>query len=263
MRRPLVAGNWKMNLTTREAAALVEAFKKAVEIWDRADIVLCPPYLSIPCVHGLLRETNIKLGAQDVFWKDKGAFTSQISAPMLKDLGVTYCIVGHSETRGRFGKVEVEPSTLGYFAETDETVNLKVKCLLFCGMNPILCVGETLQEREAGKTDQVIQEQLEGALAGLVDSELFTLVVAYEPVWAIGTGQTCDTAEAQRVCQMIRRNLGCISEELGETVRVLYGGSVKSSNARELFAQPDIDGGLVGGASLDAYEFKDIVISAR
>lgn len=252
-----------MNLTTREAPALVEAFKKAVEIWDRADIVICPPYISLPCVQSVLKGTNIRLGAQDVFWMEKGAFTGQISAPMLKDVGVSHCIVGHSERRGRFGKLEIQESAASYFADTDETVNLKIKCLLYCGMIPILCVGETLAEREAGKTDGVIRNQLTGGLDGLVDAELLPLVVAYEPVWAIGTGQTCDSAEAQRVCAMIRAYLWGISPDLADSTRVLYGGSVKASNARELFAQPDIDGGLVGGASLDAYEFKDIVMSAR
>lgn len=252
-----------MNLTTRESAALVEAFKKAVEIWDRADIVLCPSYISLPAVNTCLKGTNIRLGAQDVFWKEKGAFTGQINASMLEDIGVTHCIVGHSETRGRFGKLEVSESTVGYFAETDETVNLKIKCLLYCGMTPILCVGETFAEREAGHTDLVIRDQLSKALEGLDEAELQPLVVAYEPVWAIGTGQTCDTEEAQRVCAMIRAHLWGISPELAESTRVLYGGSVKSSNARALFSQPDIDGGLVGGASLDAYEFKDIVMSAK
>ena len=263
MRRPLVAGNWKMNLTIRESAALVTAFIKALDMWDRADIVLCPPYLSIPCVQGLLKDTRIQLGAQDVFWKDSGAFTGRISAHMLKEAGVTHCIVGHSETRGRFGKLEIPATTLGYFAETDETVNLKIKALLFCEIKPILCVGETLEEREAGKTDEIIADQLKRALDGLIDAELEPLIVAYEPVWAIGTGQTCDSAEAQRVCGMIRNELCEISPDLAKSTRILYGGSVKSSNARELFAQPDIDGGLVGGASLNASEFKDIVMSAR
>lgn len=259
MRRPLVAGNWKMNKTAPEAAALVEAFVRLLEFCDHADIVVCPPYLSIPCVTSLLRRTPIMVGAQDVFWKEVGAFTGKVSAPMLRDAGVEFCIVGHSETRGRFGKSEVPDSTLPFFAETDETINLKLGCLLYCSICPILCVGENLAEREAGRTDEVIQSQLTAALRGLDESELPLLVVAYEPVWAIGTGKTCDTAEAQRVCAMIRSQLG----ELGEDVRILYGGSVKSSNAKELFSQPDIDGGLVGGASLDAQEFKEIVMCAR
>jgi triosephosphate isomerase len=252
-----------MNLTIRESAALVTAFMKALDMWDRADIVICPPYLSIPCVNGLLKETKIHVGAQDVFWKDSGAFTGRISAHMLKEAGVTHCIVGHSETRGKFGRLEIPPSTLGCFAETDETINLKVKALLFCDLKPILCVGETLEERDAGKTDEVIATQLNGALNGLIDAELGELVVAYEPVWAIGTGMTCESSEAQRVCSMVRGELREISPELASSTRILYGGSVKASNAREIFAQPDVDGGLVGGASLNAAEFKEIVMSAR
>lgn len=259
MRRPLVAGNWKMNKTSREAAALVEAFVRAIGFWDSCDIAVCPPYLSIPSVKGLLKGTNIEVGAQDVFWKDTGAYTGNVSARMLKDAGVEFCIVGHSETRGRFGKLEVPESTLSYFSETDETVNLKLGALLFCDICPILCVGETIQEREAEKTDEIIRGQLEKALKGLDPAELRRLVVAYEPVWAIGTGKTCDTDEAQRVCAMIRAALG----EIGPETRVLYGGSVRAANARELFTQPDIDGGLVGGASLEPQEFKDIVMAAR
>jgi triosephosphate isomerase len=182
---------------------------------------------------------------------------------MLKDAGVTYCLVGHSEKRGRFGKLEVPESTLSYFAETDETVNLKIGALLYCSITPILCIGETLQEREEGRTDEVIKTQLLAALKGYEDAELMDIVVAYEPVWAIGTGKTCDTPEAQRVCAMIRGVLRAICPELGERVRVLYGGSVKASNAKELFAQEDIDGGLVGGASLEANEFREIILSAR
>jgi triosephosphate isomerase (TIM) len=263
MRRPLVAGNWKMNLTIRESAALVTAFLKGLEIWDKADVVICPSYLSIPSVLSLLKESRVKVGAQDVFWKETGAFTGEVSPAMLKEAGVTYCIVGHSETRGRFGKLEIPESTTRYFSETDETVNLKLKGLLYCEIKPILCVGETLAEREAGNTDAIISSQLSAALDGLIDAELEPLVVAYEPVWAIGTGKTCDTAEAQRVCAMIRRELCCVAPELAQTTRILYGGSVKGSNARELFSQPDIDGGLVGGARLSAGEFKDIVMCAR
>jgi len=263
MRRPLVAGNWKMNLTIRESAALVTSFLKALEMWDRADVVLCPPYLSIPCVHALLKDSRVKLGAQNVFWEESGAFTGKISAHMLKEAGVQYCIIGHSETRGLFGKLEVPETTVPYFAETDETINLKLKSLLFCEIAPILCVGETLDQREAGKTDETIAKHLHGALSGLIDVELHPLIVAYEPVWAIGTGKTCDTAEAQRVCALIRSELATISPELAESTRILYGGSVKPNNAREIFSQPDIDGGLVGGASLNADDFKNIVMSAK
>ncbi|HSI73607.1 MAG TPA: triose-phosphate isomerase [Fimbriimonas sp.] len=264
MRRKLVVGNWKMNKTLAEAGATVEALDRAVGINDAVDIAICPPFTSLDCLRHLLRRSSVKLGAQDVFWKEAGAFTGSISANMLADLDCTYCIVGHSETRGRFGKLEVPESTLGYFAETDETVNLKIKALLFCSITPILCVGETLAEREAGQTDEVIRRQLEGAFAGVDGSEFHTGVVAYEPVWAIGTGQVCETPEAERVCATIRSALGEIFDEnTSDAVRVLYGGSVKSSNSRDLFSQPNIDGGLVGGASLDALEFAVIVGSAK
>lgn len=263
MRRPLVAGNWKMNKTTPEAAALVQGFARSLEFYDQADVVLCPSYISIPAVASLLKGSRISVGAQDVFWMQQGAFTGEISAPMLKDAGVKYCIVGHSERRGRFGKLDIPPSTVSYFGETDETVRLKLESLVYCAITPILCVGETLEERETGRTDQVIASQLRYALGSFDPAELHGLVIAYEPVWAIGTGKTCDTAEAQRVCSYIRDQLGCMFEELREPTRILYGGSVKAANARDLFSQPDIDGGLVGGASLDAQEFKEIVMCAK
>ena len=252
-----------MNLTPSEGVALVDSFTQAVSLTDSVEVGVCPPYLSIPAVHHALEGTAVVVGAQDVHWMPKGAFTGSISANMLQAAGVHLCIIGHSETRGRFGKLEIPESTIGYFAETDETVNLKLKALLFANIVPVLCVGETLAEREAGNTDGVIASQLEGALAGLEADELFDLVVAYEPVWAIGTGKTCDTPEAQRVCATIRTWLSenC-SSEVAAKVRVLYGGSVKASNARELFSQPDIDGGLVGGASLDPTEFAAVVKAA-
>jgi triosephosphate isomerase (TIM) len=264
MRRKLVVGNWKMNKTIAEAGATVEALSRSVEFAGNVDVAVCPPFTSLECVRHLLRRSNVKWGAQDVFWKESGAFTGCISANMLADLDCSYCIVGHSETRGRFGKLEVPESVLGYFSETDETVNCKIKALLFCSITPIMCVGETLQEREAGRTDQVIQKQLEQGLAGIDGSEFLEGVVAYEPVWAIGTGKVCDTEEAERVCGMIRRALAKMFDyDTSESVRILYGGSVKSSNSRELFAQENIDGGLVGGASLDASEFAEIVRSAK
>lgn len=262
MRTPLIAGNWKMNKTGAEGAAMAQSLATLVKMKERVEVLLCPTYLSIPKVHEALKGSTVKLGAQDVFWETKGAFTGNVSAAMLLEYGVEYCIVGHSETRGRFGKLEIPESTVGYFSETDETVNLKIKALLAEGIAPILCVGETLAEREAGQTDQVVRKQLEGALAGIDPSELDELVIAYEPVWAIGTGKTCDTPEAERVCGMIRAELAQLTTAvLAGAVRVLYGGSVKSSNSRELFAQPNIDGGLVGGASLEAEEFSRIVLS--
>lgn len=262
MRKNLVVGNWKMNMTRPEAAAAVEGLVKLIED-DSAEVGICPPYLSIPEVHHLLQNSRVKVGAQDVFWRESGAFTGQISPSMLADVGCKFCIVGHSETRGRFGKLEVDESTLGYFAETDETVNLKIKALLYHSITPILCVGETLAEREAGSTDEVIAQQLRGALAGIDGSEFYASVVAYEPVWAIGTGKTCDTPEAERVCGMIRAKLSeILGEEASQTIRIQYGGSVKAANAKELFSQPNIDGGLVGGASLIVHEFAEIVKAA-
>jgi triosephosphate isomerase (TIM) len=253
-----------MNKTAADAAGAVEAFVRMVDVrTSEVDVVVCPPYLSIYKVREILRNSHIKLGAQDVFWLETGAFTGKVSAPMLYDAGVSFCIVGHSETRGRFGKLEVPESTVGYFAETDETVNLKIKALLYQSIVPILCVGETDAERNAGRTDEVIRTQLAGALDGLVPEELYGFVVAYEPVWAIGTGNTCDAKEAERVCGMIRSVLADIGDpEIADQVRVLYGGSVKPSNSKELFSQPNIDGGLVGGASLDPGDFCQIVMSA-
>ncbi|MBX3117623.1 MAG: triose-phosphate isomerase [Fimbriimonadaceae bacterium] len=260
MRRKLIAGNWKMNMTIAEGCAAVEAFIEAVELKHMVDVVICPPFTSLHSIYQLIRRTHVELGAQDVFWMEKGAFTGQVSAFHIADAGAKYCIVGHSETRGKFGKVEVSEETLPFFSETDHTVNLKIRTLLYHNIAPILCVGETLAEREAGSTDHVVQQQLTGALENIEPAELMTLSVAYEPVWAIGTGKTCDSAEADRVCGMIRERLdNLLGEQLSSGIRVLYGGSVKASNARELFAQPNIDGGLVGGASLDPEEFSQIV----
>lgn len=250
-------------MTATEAASVSESFVNAVEVRDGVDVVLCPPYLSIKAVQEKTRGKAISVGAQNVFWMPKGAFTGQVSASMLKAAGCEYCIVGHSETRGRFGKLEIPAETVCHFGDTDHTVNLKIGALLEQGIVPILCVGETQGERDASMTDAVITSQLEKALVGHEPASLASLVVAYEPVWAIGTGNVCDTLEAERVCAMVRTILGeIIGEELSEGNRVLYGGSVKSSSAKELFSQTNIDGGLVGGASLDPVEFAAIVTSA-
>lgn len=263
MRTKLVAANWKMNLTVTEGATLVETSLKTLHSRPDVDTVICAPYLAIPRLREILRNSYVKLGAQDVFWLESGAYTGKVSPLMLADFGVSYCIVGHSETRGRFGKLDLPESTLPIFGETDETVNLKIKGLLYHAINPILCVGETLAEREAGQTDAVIAEQVRGAFAGIESAELYFAAIAYEPVWAIGTGQTCDSGEANRVCSMIRSLIRDLyDDELASELRILYGGSVKASNSRELFHQSDIDGGLVGGASLDAAEFTAIVQSA-
>lgn len=249
-------------MSIAEAEAAVEAILRTVDAKTSVDIAICPPYLAVPKVGELLRGSRVMLGAQDAFWMEKGAFTSRVSATMLRDVGVETCIVGHSETRGRFGKLEVPESALGYFAETEETINLKIKALLYSSIRPILCVGETLSERESGRTEAVVRNQIEGALEGIEPAELYSLAIAYEPVWAIGTGQTCEAAEANRVCGVCRATLddlcGC---DVAGQARVLYGGSVKASNSAELFSQPEIDGGLVGGASLDPMEFSRIVLS--
>lgn len=263
MRKKLVAGNWKMHMTAAEATAAVECFIDAVDFRDAVDVVLCPSYLSIPTVVNLAKGKHLQVGAQDVFWMPKGAFTGQVSAGMIKAAGCEYCIVGHSETRGRFGKLEVPGETVCHFGDNDHTVNLKLGSLLEQGIRPILCVGETQGERDASMTDAIITTQLEKALHGYEPDELVDLVVAYEPVWAIGTGNVCETSEAERVCAMVRTILGeIIGEEFAQGNRVLYGGSVKASNAKELFSQPNIDGGLVGGASLDPKEFASVVAAA-
>lgn len=262
-RTRLIAGNWKMNLTSTEGGALVEAITLHAESNPNVDVVVCPPFLSIPRIREHTKMSSIHLGAQNCFWVDSGAFTGQISAKMLSEFCVDYCIVGHSETRGKFGKLDIPESTVSLFAETDETINLKIKSLLYYGITPILCVGETLAEREAGLTDSVIKGQLAGGLEGLDPAEMYQFVIAYEPVWAIGTGKVCDTPEAGRICQMIR---DWVSEnkdpEAAENIRILYGGSVNAKNAAELFAEESIDGGLVGGASLKADDFTEIVKQA-
>jgi triosephosphate isomerase (TIM) len=260
----MVAGNWKMNLTHASGTALVEGFLAQVAVRKDVDVVICPAFTMLAKIRDEVKNTHIRVGAQDVFWKESGAFTSHISPEQLTEVGVSHCIVGHSETRGRFGVLEVPESTIGFFAETDETVNLKIKALLYHSITPILCVGETLEEREAGKTEEVISAQLKGAFEGIDAAELFFSVVAYEPVWAIGTGKTCAADEAERICGLIREwfNTAYGDPDLAENVRVLYGGSVKAANANELFRKPNIDGGLVGGASMITAEFINIVASA-
>jgi triosephosphate isomerase len=263
VRTKLVVGNWKMHKTAAEAVALVEGVVPAVEARPEVDVALCPPYLAIPKIADLLKRSHIKLGAQDCFWLDEGPFTGKVSPKMLADFCVAFCIVGHSETRGRFGDTGMSSVALSYFAESDETVNLKLKALLYHAITPVLCVGETTAEREAGKTDSVIERQLTNGLQGVSSDELYGLVVAYEPVWAIGTGNTCGPDEADRVCGLIRTILRQIGGPgVAEEVRILYGGSVKPDNAYSLFHKPQIDGGLVGGASLHAESFARIVSAA-
>jgi triosephosphate isomerase len=261
MRRPLIAGNWKMHRTPSEGAALATTLRQRIGMRSDVEILLCPAFVALQAVAEAIRGSEMKLGAQNVFWRDSGAFTGQVSPPMLVAVGCEYVILGHSETRGRFGvdDSELDASLLSYFSETEATLNRKLRAVLPHGLKPILCVGETLAERDAGQTEQVIRTQLEGALHGLASDELYELVIAYEPVWAIGTGRVCDAPEANRVCGFIRQTLRELyDDELAEFVRILYGGSVRASNAHALLHQPEIDGALVGGASLNAEEFERI-----
>lgn len=245
MRRPIIAGNWKMHNTTEKARELVELLRPLVGA-SEAEVVVCPPFTAIAATVNAAAGSNIAVGAQDLFWEDWGAYTGEVSGPMLKDLGCRYVIIGHSERRQ-------------YFGETDATVNKKLHAALRHDLVPIVCVGETLDEREAGKTLEVVRRQVEDGLKGLTPDQVETLVVAYEPVWAIGTGRTATAADAQEVIAFIRKTLKAMYGERAELTRIQYGGSVKPENIAELMAQPDIDGALVGGASLDAISFAAIV----
>ncbi len=246
MRTKIVAGNWKMNKTASEAAALVEGIKKEVAGVKNVEVVVCPPFTDLKEAAAACAGSNVMLGAQNVHWEASGAFTGEISAAMLKDLGVTYAIIGHSERRQ-------------YFGETDETVNKRTKAALAAGLIPIVCVGETLAERDGGQMEAVVVRQTKAGLADL-GADLKKVVVAYEPVWAIGTGRTASPAQAQEVHALIRRTLAEIScGDTASTIRIQYGGSMKPENAKELMSQPDIDGGLIGGAALKADSFAAIV----
>lgn len=262
MREPVVAANWKMHKTVGEAVAFVDAFLPAIQEIPSCTVVLCPPFTALWAVGQRLRGTQVALGAQNLFWREQGAFTGEISPIMLRDVGCSFVIIGHSERRWRFGKPdpELENAQLrSIFGETDASVNRKLHAALRHDLTPILCVGETLAEREAEQTDAVIAHQLRQALDGLTAEQVKRLVVAYEPVWAIGTGKVCDAPEANRVCGLIRH---LISEQFGDVaqqVRILYGGSITPDNIADLAAQEHIDGGLVGGASLNPESFATIV----
>jgi len=248
LRKPIIAGNWKMYKTTGEARNLALAVRNgSIGYADRVDIVLCPSYTSLFVVGEVIRGSKIKMGAQNCFWADEGAYTGEVSPRMLKDLGCEYAIVGHSERRTHFG-------------ETDEGVSRKAKALIGNGVSPIVCVGERLEEREAGATRDVVRGQVLGSLRGLDCEEMLKVVVAYEPVWAIGTGKTATPHEAQEVHAFIRSILiDLFGLEIALRVRIQYGGSVKADNIGALMVQPDIDGALVGGASLEAAGFTKIV----
>jgi triosephosphate isomerase (TIM) len=246
MPRTVVAGNWKMHKTAAQTRAFLQTFLPLVaSIPDRIEIVIAAPFTALSAAHGLLRnQTRVMLGAQNVHWEDHGPFTGEISAPMLREFDVRYAIVGHSERRT-------------YFNETDHTVNLKVKTLLKHGMTPIVAVGETARERQDGHTDARVVSQTVAALDGLDVGEIAGIVMAYEPVWAIGTGANCDPLEANRVMQVIRNSVAGLDD-----VPILYGGSARPDNVALYAAQPNINGGLIGGASLDPDGFATLIEAA-
>ncbi|MGE0000659.1 MAG: triose-phosphate isomerase [Fimbriimonadaceae bacterium] len=263
MRTKLVVGNWKMHLTLAEAGALVEELLGIYRPKSDVDVAVCPGFVALARVRQLLKDSPLKLGAQDVFWEETGAFTGQVSPAMLADLCADYCIVGHSEARGRFGSGPASPEVAPYFTETNTTLHQKVEALLFRAITPILCVGETVDEREAGQAESTVQAQLEGALRGFDPTELYGVVVAYEPVWAIGTGKVCEPEEAGRMCGVVRQTVSELADaDVGANLRVLYGGSLKPDNSFAIFQQAEVDGGLVGGASLSASSFAQIVHAA-
>jgi len=250
-RKTIIAGNWKMNMTAAEAKTLIQDLLPLVKGKDKCEIVICTPFTDLALAKSLTEGSNVKVGAQNVHFEKKGAFTGEISASMLTEIGVDYVIIGHSERRT-------------YFAETDETVNLRTKAALEAGMKVIMCVGETLDEREADKTEAVIKTQIDGGLKDISAEQMKNIVIAYEPVWAIGTGRTATPEQAEDVCGYIRKLIaGLYTNEVAEATTIQYGGSMNAANAAELLAKEDIDGGLIGGASLKPNDFSIIVNAAQ
>lgn len=254
MRKQIIAANWKMNKTIEEAREFVERLKQDLGSYDKADVVICPPFTSISIVKEGISDTNYKLGAQNIYWENKGAFTGEISSEMLRDIGCQYVIIGHSERRQ-------------YFGETDETVNKKIKSALGMGLIPIICIGEVLSEREKGETFNILKRQIVKGLENINENEKInsrSMVIAYEPVWAIGTGKNATPNQAQESHAYIRSVLKeLFGEEFSDEIRIQYGGSVNASNAGDILTQPDVDGALVGGASLKADTFTEIVKASK
>ncbi len=250
MRKTIIAGNWKMNKTNKEAVEMLTELKEIVAGVDSVGIVIGAPFTALSDAVKAVAGSNIKIAAENVYPKESGAYTGEVSPVMLKEIGVEYVILGHSERRE-------------YFNETNEFINEKVKCVLAHEMTPILCIGEKLEDRESGRTNDVNKTQLRGGLAGLTAEEAKKVVIAYEPVWAIGTGKTATPEIAEETHKAIRTELAdMFGEEVANEITVQYGGSMKPSNAKELLAQADIDGGLIGGASLAAKDFSEIVKAA-
>jgi triosephosphate isomerase len=251
MRIPLIAGNWKMFKTVQEATVFVKELRSAVKDVDGVDIVVAPTFTAVHAAAEAARNSSIEVAAQDLYWEKEGAFTGEISAPMIKEAGAEYVIIGHSERRRLFG-------------ETDATVNRKMFAAIGAQLTPIVCIGETLEERERNETLTVLDRQIKDGLDRLAADQLADLIIAYEPVWAIGTGRTATAAQAQEAHAHIRQRLRqWFGADAAERCRLLYGGSVKPDNIRELIAEPDVDGALVGGASLEVKSFTDIVLRSR
>jgi|YNPNPStandDraft_1061719.scaffolds.fasta_scaffold03181_5 triosephosphate isomerase len=250
MRRPFVAGNWKMNMERASAAALAKAVAEGAGNYPQVDIAVCPPFVYLETVAKAIAGSPVMLGAQNLYPEPKGAFTGEISGPMLKDMGCQFVILGHSERRA--------------MGESSEFVNEKVFAALECDLKPIICVGETLRQRKEGKTLAVVRRQIDGSLSGLSPEQMQKCVIAYEPVWAIGTGENATPEQAEEVQAEIRRLLTeRFGKAVAESVRIQYGGSVKASVAADIFQKPNVDGGLIGGASLKADEFLGIVAAAQ
>ena len=248
-RKTIIAGNWKMNKTCKEAEALLGAILPKAEN-AACEVVVCTPYVDLPLACKMAEGSKVKVGAQNVHFKESGAYTGEISCGMLLELGVSYVIIGHSERRE-------------YFAETDETVSEKVRVAVAAGLSPILCVGESLEQREQNVTAEHIRTQIKIALSKVTADDLAKIVIAYEPIWAIGTGKTATSAQAQEVCKLVRDTVAeLFGADTAEGVSILYGGSMNAKNAAELLAQNDIDGGLIGGASLKADDFGVIIAAA-
>ncbi len=253
VRTTVIAGNWKMNKTPKEAKALIKAIKAELEGKDvsKCEIVACVPYVDLATVIKEAKGSPVKVGAENVHWAESGAFTGEISAAMLKEIGVEYVIIGHSERRQ-------------YFGETDQTVNARVKAALAAGLKVILCVGELLGEREEGVTAEVVSRQVKIDLLGVTKEQMANVIIAYEPVWAIGTGKTATSEQADEVCGLIREVLGTLyTKKLAEATTIQYGGSMNAKNAEELLSKVNVDGGLIGGASLKAPDFAAIIAAAN
>lgn len=263
MRKPLIAGNWKMNMTIAEGVALVEVLADALQDVEKADAAVCPPFTLLKPIADALGGSRIALGAQDMFWEAKGAYTGQVSGAMLSDVCCTYVIIGHSERRGRFGSIPAgwDDEMLLAFGDNDTVVNRKVHAAFANKLTPIMCCGETLDERERGITDSVVSTQIRRGLNNLNADQVASMVIAYEPVWAIGTGKVCDPQEGNRVIGIIRGVVRKMFGSAADQIRIQYGGSATPDNIAEIMAQPEIDGALVGGASLKP-AFADMVKAA-